>query len=355
MANSLRYMRGRRGYKGLLRGNATMLGRIQIRRLRLATLLHAIQSRWFSFIIWSAAILTIADCLIRSEFGNIDFDNYGLEWLIVSAIVILAIFITATIVYRCILKSDPYVAARDDVERILIEVRDSRGHRATVDRIAGANEAEFLCDFYEVKPLTWLGILSLIVMFGLLVAGGINHVLHYKATFDKITSNYYSVEMEISDAFQKTGLCNEIYTSDSSAVLYGSHYTKCIIGLEDERELYARVDLNEEFLIESLSYNYTINQDITQIPQLDLVNDDIIILQTSLESVSHLLKDENLLTYNYQIDNEFVESLAEKEYRSSHYVFRDATPENASCHTYLTYSYLDGYDSPMNYIYITSN
>ena len=349
-------MRGRRGYKGLLRGNATMLGRVQIRKLHLATFLHAIWSHWFGFIFWSGLILLIADCIVRSEFGSIRFSRGGLEWLALAAFVVFIIFVVAAIAFRCAIKSDPYLAARDDVERILIEVRDSRGRRATVERIAGINEAEFISDFYEIKSFGWLGILALIAMFGLLVAGGIPHVIHYKNTYDRMTQNYLSVENDISTALQQTGLCDEIYLSDSAAIIYGSHYVKCVVKFEEDRELYLRVDLDSEYYIDELSYHYAINQDIAEIPQLNLVNDYIIVLQMSLSLIEDLPMKEDLLSYNYQIDEEFIAGLEKDGYQRDYSVFRDATSEDAKHRVYLSYSYTKYTgEAPNNYIYISSN
>ena len=354
MASNLQKMRGRRGYKGLLRGNRTMLGDIQIRKIRLASFLHGLQTHWIGYGIATVIIVALADCMVRDSFYNhIEFSSAYLQWFAITFVVLLVIFLAATFKWRQILHSDPYTAARDDAEHLLSEVRDSRGRKATADRIAGQDEAEFLCDFYEVRSLHWLGVIMCILLYVGLALSCIPHMNYYQKINDELVGDYLTTEKEIRDAIDRAKLCDEIHMSDDDFILYSEHYVRCDIEVNDKMDFTMTVDLDGPKEIGGLEFQYQFNQEITEIPNIDLINDYIVVLTASLEPVNDLT-DGKILYYYYQIDDDFISAIEANGYQESSYAGR-AGANDGDENVYFSYFYATYLsDEPTNYIRIYS-
>ena len=352
-------MRHTRGYKNLLRGDATMLAPVQKSSIRWATFLSGIYRRWLPFVFWPPILIMIGDAFIRSEYFDAPFETYGLTWMAVIFCIELLLFPIAALIYRRVTSGDPFRTAQDDADHMLVEARNRAGKSATVKDVAGNNKAMFLADFYEIKSFYWLGAVVVLVMVALLCVSYIPRYQYYDILFDESTSKFQDLEDKISTAWEKSGdLCQEIYSADKTGRSYTSHYSRCTIEFDDETKFTATVNITDDYQIEDFNFRYEINQEIeSEIPHRSEINSYMESLVSALSPLSGEFLDPNILNYDYSIDVDFEQQLANDEFKEQYYVLRDAiTSEDCIKKVYLSYAYYEHSDSTIhNYIYISSN
>lgn len=355
MANSLKRMRYSIGYQKLLRGSKSMLGQVQQKALRKATFLHAINAKVVTYLIVVPLVLFVADAFVRDTYFDVGFTSDGMAWVGSVAVIEVLIFIVSYIRYKSLLQSDPITSAGQDAERILFEVRDSHGRHATLERIAGDNRVEFLCDFYDIKTLGGLGKFFVLIMFVVLAASFTPRMLVYQQLQQNRTSNYQSAEQAVSEVWLATGSCGSVTMSDDGTSNRYSHYTKCTVYYNDGVEFSANVDFNEAYEIANFGYWIDIDDDISDFPHLDDINTIIQSLVDSLANSSLKTADSKLFLNDFTINQAIIDELAENHYLEDYRKTTSCYSDVADCKIIYQYHYSSNYGNPTNYFYLEMN